>query len=140
MCSWQGTTGAGVGGGNTQCDLGEYCCNSTVCNELAAQEMCSKLTYQNKRWRLVTLSEINTISTLVDNGQINFEDMRTAPDSGCWYSERCLGADENICMPNSVWLKNNEKIGYSYTANNGQIETNIFQRYDARFVRCIAEL
>ena len=138
LCCWQGVTGAGDDGINSECTKGEYCCNSTVCNEAAAKEICSKLTYKNKTWRLIKESEVEQMATLASTGQIEFEDIRTVPDSSCGYSSRCIGAEENACRIGLVWFDKGS-IGYSYMAYNGSVQKVPLQQYDARFVRCIAD-
>ena len=141
-CCWKGNT-------STTCDSanGGYSgCTRTVCNYIAADEICSKFTYGGKTWRLPTKEEMEILGNytigLESNGLMFCDYAKNRQSAFCPSMYYCNGADKKECRPWVVWTASKNGIDYYYAALGEGVFSvlRINFNYYAASVRCVTEM
>ena len=144
-CCWSGTTAEECDDGNS-----DYSgCDRTVCNYNAAEEICTRLTYLGRTWRLPTTTEMNGLRTSTAVGtELNFCDLYSGYyfAAQCTSSGICEGADGNSCNPNYIWANSFYSAGvlfanyYEYSSGALQLmQSNISNEGINASVRCVSD-
>ena len=148
FCCWSGNTA-----NQSECDSknGDYSgCKRTVCDWRAANEACSKLSYQGLDWRLPTVNEYTYLSAKLDEysrGRGNSGLMlceryqgysATGLSSQCQYNTACNGGSNNYCKAYIHWTLTSGKE--FYFANNALSGPGSYSVAQSGSVRCIAPL
>jgi len=145
-CCWKGTTSTGCNTGNT----GYSGCTRTVCDYNAANESCSKLTYNNRTWRVPDyykdvkplMEQLNLTSPNKGVTDLLLCDANTIEGATyCPYTRTCLGARDNYCWAYAVWSAINNSGTYGFYLEDGAIKRG-FTQYTNRAlsVRCVSDI
>ena len=125
-------------------------CARTVCDWRAANEYCSKLTYQGKTWRLPTSNELASIGTQISeisigkgtDGLMLCDHSEGSGSAYCSNTNYCPGGGNGDCYMQYVWSSytaNTDAYAYHLGFNtlNGP---NFFNTSYAFSVRCVSDL
>ena len=137
----------------TTCDISRGCYNAqtrTVCDWRAANEICSKLKYQDLLWRLPSTAELSALSSLLNKYTMGKQDAGLmlcdytasySPVNGyssqCQTYANCQGAsDSNYCRSWRLWSSTSGQLfGLDSNTLSGPQTVSVGT---ANSVRCVA--